>query len=68
MTESERGKAALELQHELVRTRYLAYLGWGSRRSSAWRWSVAFFYYKPPLEAVPEPEPDEGERPTHRIV
>jgi proteasome lid subunit RPN8/RPN11 len=70
--EKDQGKAVLDLQAELARTRYLAYLGWGLTAVLGLALVVAFFYYKPPLEtpAEPEsePEPEGGERPTHRIV
>ncbi len=68
LSESDLGKATLELQTQLVRTQYMAYLGWGLTAVFGLALAVAFFYYKPPLEVVSEPEPDEGERPTHRIV
>ena len=70
LIESEVGKAALELQHELSRTRYLAYMGWGFTAVFGLALVAAFFYYKPPTEtaAETEPEPEGGERPTHRIV
>jgi proteasome lid subunit RPN8/RPN11 len=62
------GKKALELQRELVRTRYAAYIGWGCSALFAAALVAAFFYYKPFTEVASEPEPEDGERPTHRIV
>ncbi len=70
LAESDVGKATLDLQNELFRTRYLAYIGWGLTAVLGLALVVAYFYYKPPLEtaAEPEPEAEGGERPTHRIV
>ncbi len=69
--ESKEGKAALELQHELSRTRTLAYLGWGLTAALGLAMISAYLYYKPSVEVLPpveEPQPDDGEQPTHRIV
>ena len=68
--ESKDGKAVLELQHELSRTRTLAYLGWGLTAVLGLAMISAYLYYKPSIEALPveEPQPGEGELPTHRIV
>jgi proteasome lid subunit RPN8/RPN11 len=68
LAESDAGKAVQNLQNQLVRTRYLAYLGWALTAVFGLALVVAFFYYKPDLETAPEPEPEGGERPTHRIV
>jgi proteasome lid subunit RPN8/RPN11 len=66
--DSKDGKAAVELQHELARTRYLAYMGWGLTAVLGLTLAAAFFYYKPLIEPPPEPESEDGDRPTHRIV
>jgi proteasome lid subunit RPN8/RPN11 len=50
------------------RTRLLAYAGWGIGALLAAGLVVAFFFYKPPLPDEVAPEPQDGERPTHRIV
>jgi proteasome lid subunit RPN8/RPN11 len=69
LTEKDPGKALLDLQHELFRTRYLAYIGWGLTAIFGLALVVAFIYYKPLTEAAEAPTESEGdERPTHRIV
>ncbi len=68
--DSKDGKAAQELQNELARTRYLAYMGWGFTAAFGLALVAAFFYYKPLTEpgAEADSEPEGGDRPTHRIV
>jgi proteasome lid subunit RPN8/RPN11 len=66
---SKEGEAAVNLLHDLNRTRYVAYAGWGISALLAAGLLAAFFLYKPPLqddEATPGPQGEE--RPTHRIV
>jgi proteasome lid subunit RPN8/RPN11 len=62
--DSPDGKKALEFQREFAHTRYAAYLGWGCTALLGAALVVAYLYYKPLLQ----PAPEEGERPTHKIV
>ena len=66
--ESKDGKAVQELVQELGRTRYLAYMGWGLTAVFGLALLAAFFYYKPVTEPAAEPQPEDGDRTTHRIV
>ncbi len=50
------------------RTRFVAYAGWGISALLAAGLVAAFFFYKPPLPDDAAPQPQDGERPTHRIV
>jgi proteasome lid subunit RPN8/RPN11 len=50
------------------RTRVLAYAGWGISALLAAGLIAAFFFYKPPLPDEPAPEPQDGDRPSHRIL
>jgi hypothetical protein len=58
-----------QLMQERNRTRYIAYAGWSVSALLAAGLAATFFLYRPTLqdEAAP-PEPQDGERPTHRIV
>jgi proteasome lid subunit RPN8/RPN11 len=63
--ESTDGKKALEIQHDLVRTRWLAYGGWGFSALLSLALAALYLYQKPLASAEPE---DDVERPPHRIV
>jgi proteasome lid subunit RPN8/RPN11 len=68
LRETADGKKALELQHELNRTRYAAYGGWGLSALLGLAIVAAFYYFKPLADAEPESQPESSDRPTHRIV
>jgi hypothetical protein len=58
------------LMSDLSRTRYFAYAGWGIGALLAAGLAATFFLYKPtvPDADAAEPQPPDGDRPTHRIV
>jgi len=58
------------LMNDLSRTRYIAYAGWGIGALLAAGLAATFFLYKPtvPDADAAEPQPQDGDRPTHRIV
>jgi hypothetical protein len=62
--------AVVDLLRDLSRTRYVAYAGWGLSALLAAGLAATFFLYKPtvPEADAAEPQAQEGERPTHRIV
>jgi hypothetical protein len=61
---SEDGKKALSVQNELVRTRYLAYGGWGCSALLGLALAAAYFYLKPLTDEVHE----NLDRPPHQIL
>jgi proteasome lid subunit RPN8/RPN11 len=62
--------AVVDLLRDLSRMRLIAYAGWGIGALLAAGLAATFFLYKPivPDPDAPEPQPGDGERPTHRIV
>jgi proteasome lid subunit RPN8/RPN11 len=63
LMDSAEGKKALASHQELVRTRYVAYAGWGLAAFLAVVLAAAYFYYRPLME-----DAQEGiERSPHRI-
>src|SRR5262249_35704117 len=66
--DSPEGKKAVDLQRELVHTRYEAYLGWGGTALFGLALWGALYYYSPFAAAPPEDQPEAGEPPTHRIT
>ena len=68
LLKTDLGKQVVELDRDLARTRWAAYIGWGLSALLGGALIVAFFYYKPFPEGEPEAEAADGERPTHRIV
>ena len=54
----------------LGRTRYIAYAGWGIGALLAAGLAATFFLYKPTMQDadVSQPQREDGDRPTHRIV
>ena len=66
--ESKDGKAAVDFNLELNRTRLLAYLGWGLTAVFGLALCGAFFYFRPFAEPPIDSDAEDGDRPTHRIV
>jgi len=64
--DSEDGKKAVEIQSDLVRTRYLAYAGWGCSALLSLALAAAYFFYKPLTES--ESTPEDIDRPPHQIL
>jgi proteasome lid subunit RPN8/RPN11 len=64
----EEGIDVDRLLQDRNRIRTLAYAGWGISALLAAGLIAAFFFYKPPLPDEVVPPPQDGERPTHRIV
>jgi proteasome lid subunit RPN8/RPN11 len=61
--ESPEGKRALALEQNLVRTRYIAYLGWGCSVLLGAALAASYFLSKP----IPGTSVDDVDRPTHVI-
>jgi len=66
--DSNDGQKAVQMQHDLGRTRYAAVAGWGCSVLLGLALVYSFFYQKPSAEAAPEVAPDDTLRPPHRIV
>jgi proteasome lid subunit RPN8/RPN11 len=64
LADTTEGRKTLDLQQELVHTRYAAYFGWGASIFLGLALAYAYFVQKPP----DEPVADEIERPPHHIV
>jgi proteasome lid subunit RPN8/RPN11 len=62
--ESTDGQRAVQIQQDLVHTRYAAYAGWGTSVLLGLAVIALFFHQKPSAE----PPPEVIERPPHRIV
>jgi proteasome lid subunit RPN8/RPN11 len=63
---SEEGKKAVDTQSELVRTRYLAYAGWGCSALLSVALAAAYFLYKPLTES--DSTPEDINQPPHQIL